>query len=42
MPDDLIFKISKYAFNYTYYPPIPKRTIKFKLRREKRFIYIRY
>ncbi len=40
-PDDIIYKISKYCFNYTYYPKINKNNrIKYKLRREKRFIYV--
>lgn len=42
LPDDLIYKISKYCFNYTFFTKIPKRRFKFKLRREKRYIYIRY
>lgn len=42
LPDDLIYKISRYCFNYTYYPYIPKRRIKYKLPREKRYIYISY
>ena len=42
LPDDIIFKISKYCFNYTYLPRIPNIRLKYKLRREKRFIYIKY
>lgn len=42
LPDDLIHKISKYCFNYTYFPKIPKKRLKLKLPRQKRYIYIRY
>jgi hypothetical protein len=42
LPDDIIYKISKYCFNYIPFPKIPTKRLKFKLPREKRFIYIRY
>lgn len=42
LPDDIIYTISKFNYNYLYFPKIPTRKLKMKLRREKRFIYIRY
>lgn len=42
LPDDIIYKISKYTFNYCYFPTIKKRKIKIKLPREKRLIIIKY